>query len=148
MKLGRYADAEAAARRRLDLSPEGSGGHSDLALALLMQNRVDEALLENARDRGPRARLLGAGAIYHAMGRHAEADAALDELQKYASIDPMYVAELSAYRGDIDRAFAALNAGVDAGVAQVYLVKVDFLLDSLRSDPRYRLLLQRMHLPV
>ena len=112
MKLERYADAEAVARRRLDLSPEGSGGHTDLAMALLMQNRALEALAENARELGPRSRLKGDSVIYQAMGRHAEADAAFDEmLQKYGSTDPMHVAELSAYRGDIDRAFEALNIG-------------------------------------
>jgi hypothetical protein len=58
----------------------------------------------------------------------------------------MLIAELSAYRGDSDGAFEALNAGVSAGSMAVYLVKVDHLFNALRTDPRYPLLLQRMRL--
>jgi hypothetical protein len=36
---------------------------------------------------------------------------------------------------------------VSAGLAQAYMVKSDFLLNPLSTDPRFHQLLQRMHLP-
>jgi TolB-like protein len=146
-RVGRYQDAEAMARRRLDLSPDGSGGHADLALALLMQGRTEDARAEAERESDPHARLLVEGIVYQAAGNQVEADAVFNEaVQKYGNTNPMLIAELSAYRGDSDGAFEALNAGVSAGSMAVYLVKVDHLFNALRTDPRYPLLLQRMRL--
>ena len=49
--------------------------------------------------------------------------------------------------GDHGRAFAWFNKAVDQHCFWMISLKVDPLLDSIRSDPRYRELLQRMNLP-
>jgi tetratricopeptide (TPR) repeat protein len=47
---------------------------------------------------------------------------------------------------DTDHAFASLNATIDSGCYQVVWFKAEPLLDSIRPDPRYLALLQRVNL--
>jgi TolB-like protein/DNA-binding winged helix-turn-helix (wHTH) protein/Flp pilus assembly protein TadD len=145
--LGRYAEAEAAARKRLDISPDGSGAHSGLAVALALQNRGEEALAEIAQERDAEQRLWGIAIIYQTMGRRQQADAAYAEaLSKLADI-PIFVAELNAFRGDRDRALAALDKGASLFDRGVLRMKSDFMLRSLHDDPRYKAILVRLGIP-
>jgi hypothetical protein len=48
--------------------------------------------------------------------------------------------------GDRDRAFAWFNKAIDHHCVMMINLKIDPLLDSIRSDPRYHQLLQRMKL--
>lgn len=145
--LGRYAEAEAMARRRLDVSPDGSGGHAQLAFALDFQNRGEEALAEAARERDDNYRILSKAITYQSLGRRAEADAAYREVLSELAEIPIFVAELNAFRGDKDQAFAALDKAVSTGDRGAYMIKTDFLLRSLETDPRYKRILARLGLP-
>jgi len=82
---------------------------------------------------------------YHALGRKQESDANLAALiAKFQS--PM--AEVYAFRCETDRAFQSLDRAYtehDTGLAQL---EGDPLLKSLGHDPRYKALLQKMHLPL
>jgi hypothetical protein len=48
--------------------------------------------------------------------------------------------------GNIDLAFEFLDKACETGDSELYDVKVDPNLDPLRFDPRYRVLLQKLHL--
>jgi serine/threonine-protein kinase len=66
----------------------------------------------------------------------------------FASLGAFQIAEIYAWRGDKDQAFAWLDrayAQRDGGLATV---KYDPLLAPLRADPRYKMLLVKMKLPV
>ena len=58
------------------------------------------------------------------------------------------IAEVYAYRGESDKAFAWLDRAYRQRDGGLTYVKVDPLLKSLRRDPRYADLLMKMHLPV
>jgi TolB-like protein/Flp pilus assembly protein TadD len=145
--LGRYKEAEGVARKRLNISPDGSGGHSGLAVALALQNRGEEALEEIARELDSGQRLWGTAIIYQTMGRRQQANAAYEEaLSQFANV-PILAAELYAFRGDKDRAFAALDKGASVLDRGVIRLKSDFMLRSLHDDPRYKAILARLGLP-
>jgi TolB-like protein/DNA-binding winged helix-turn-helix (wHTH) protein len=85
-----------------ELQPEGVGW------ALIQSGRFDEALAAIEKMQPGVARTQSLALVYHALGRKPEADAALAELVAAAS-DPFLIAEIYAYRGDIDAAFKWLD---------------------------------------
>ncbi len=85
--------------------------------------------------------------IYWAMGKRTESDAALTSLQaKFASSDPYGIAEVCAYRGEIDTALRWLDRGYRQHNAKMVGLKADPLLRNLHDDPRFHTLLTRMRL--
>jgi hypothetical protein len=85
---------------------------------------------------------------YRALGRRADADAALAELENIAASDaPDEIARIYALRDDRDAAFTWLNRAYelhDYGLSQIKL-NPDF--NSLKTDPRYAAFLRKMKLP-
>ena len=64
---------------------------------------------------------------------------------------PLFVAEVYAQLGDKDRAFYWLEQGYErhelaGGFGDLCFIKLDHMLDPLRSDPRFQDLLRRVHL--
>ncbi len=145
---GRYDEAEAAFRKSLELKPGQGYSHNGLALVLLAKNQPDAALAEMRQEPDDSWRLQGLAIVQHALGHHAESDAALTELsQKFAEDAPYQIATVHAYRGNSDEAFRWLErayAGRDSTLASI---KVDPLLKRLTTDPRYAALLARLKLP-
>jgi hypothetical protein len=69
-------------------------------------------------------------------------------IRDFASLGAFQIAEIYAWRGEKDQALAWLDrayAQRDGGLATV---EYDPLLASLRADPRYKMLLVKMKLPV
>ena len=92
--------AEAAYRKALDLDPN-TNVHRILGLILLAQGRPDAMLAEMERVSSPMFRRLGLALAYHAMGRKADAKAALAELiERDAGNAAFQIAEVYAFRGD------------------------------------------------
>ena len=82
LRLGRYADGEASARRALEISPTYAYGRYFLALPLLLQGKAAEALAELGKETEPGAQLMGFALAYHALGQREKADAALARLEE------------------------------------------------------------------
>jgi TolB-like protein/DNA-binding winged helix-turn-helix (wHTH) protein/Tfp pilus assembly protein PilF len=111
----RFKEAKAELARARELSPE-LGAEFDLATVriLVFEGRLDEAA--RLADRLPKSRLQdqALALLGNAAGRKAEADAALARLAaKPATPVDVRLAEVYAYRGMREEAFAALS-----GVAQ------------------------------
>ncbi len=66
---------------------------------------------------------------------------------KTAYVSPTSIAELYAELGDKDHAFEWLNTASQERDFAVSSIRTDFLLDSLRSDPRYAELVRKIGLP-
>jgi hypothetical protein len=82
------------------------------------------------------------------MKRKAESDAALARATKrYAQRWAYGIAEVHAYRGEIDHAFAWLDRAYRQKDVMLYRVKVDPLLRKLEPDARYKTFLRKMNLP-
>ena len=92
-------------------------------------------------------RLRGLAAVYWAIGRRTESDAALKALtDKFASIDSYGIAAVHAYRGEIDDALRWLDRAYRGHVYGMLGLKTDPLLRNLHGDPRFQELLSRMRL--
>ena len=85
--------------------------------------------------------------IYWDLARHNESDAALEHLESsYANNLAYNIAEMRAYRGEIDAAFHWLDKAYRERDSGMTLLKIDPLMNRLRGDARYRALLVKMKL--
>jgi tetratricopeptide (TPR) repeat protein len=85
---------------------------------------------------------------YQALGRKADADAALASAeQKDADDSPYAIARTHAYRGEFDLAFSWLDRAFRQRDFYLTNVKVEPLLQPLKRDPRYSTLLRKLQLP-
>jgi TolB-like protein/predicted Ser/Thr protein kinase len=148
-RAGRLDQAEAAFRKALELNSEYPGAHMQLARVHLMRPKPQAALQETDREGELPWRRQGRALAYHALGRKGEADAALAELlEKDKENAAFQIAEVYAFRGEADRAFAWLErayAQRDSGLPEM---KGDPLLKNLEADPRYGAFLEKMRLPL
>jgi serine/threonine protein kinase/tetratricopeptide (TPR) repeat protein len=146
--LGRLDESTAAFQKVLELNPEYPGAHEDLALVYLAQSRPDAALAEMEQEKRDLWQRYGLSLLYHALGRQKEADFKLSELvENYQDVAAYQIAEVYAYRGEVNRAFEWLErayAQRDSGLSQI---KGDPHLKRLASDPRYAAFLEKMRLP-
>ena len=146
---GRLPEAEAALRKLLELSPGLAVVHSHLARVLLARGEAQAALAATEKEPSEAWRAIGLPLAYHALGRKAESDAALRELtRKFGDEWAFQIAEVHAFRGELDEALAWLDrayAQRDGGLAEI---KGDPLLEKLEGDPRFEAFLRRMKLDV
>ncbi len=84
-----------------------------------------------------------AAIVLHELGRGAESEAAFSELRERFGTDaPNVVAEVYAWKGDADTAFAWLDKVVDLSVHPVRMEFQSPLLSSLHDDPRWEAFLE------
>jgi len=135
---GRYDAAIASFRTLLSLSPNRGGAHAQLGNALMLKGDATAALAEIEQEKSEMWRMIGLPMVYCALGRKADADAALNALiakyEKEASCDIAYV---YAFCGDADKAFERLDKAVayqDPGLGGIV---AENLFDKIHSDPRW-----------
>jgi TolB-like protein/Tfp pilus assembly protein PilF len=147
-RSGRLAEAEAEFRRALDISPTYLWAHWSLGTVLLMAGRLDAALSQMQQATPDCGSDAGLALVYHAMKRNAESDAALARATKADAGRWAYgIAEVHAYRGEIDRAFTWLDRAYRQKDVVLYRIKGDPLLRKLEPDARYKTFLRKMKLP-
>jgi len=145
---GELGAAEAEVRRMLQISPFWGEGHYDLGGILLLEGKVQAALAEMQLEQTAWSRYAGLAMVYHAMGRHADSDAALAAVEKGGAQDyASEIADAYAYRGEADPAFKWLERAYHQKDTALYLIKTDVFFARLKSDPRYAEFLRKMNLP-
>jgi TolB-like protein/Tfp pilus assembly protein PilF len=141
-----FAAARQAQNRALQINPGSIWPGYRLAQIELLDGHPERAL-EFAQT-SSRPEIVTAMAAY-TLGRAADSQRALDELiSRFAQTLAYQIAEVYAWRGETDHAFAWLDrsyAQHDAGLATV---KIDLFLGKVRADPRYAALLKTMGLPL
>src|SRR5258706_2810565 len=146
--IGRYGEARAALREAAELNPQLSSLHLTRAEILLAEGRPQEALAEMAEETGEWEKLTGEALAYHGTGRREESENALKKLIATHQSDAAFqIAEVYAYRGDIENAFQWMDRAIrqrDPGAPEA---KTDPLMKNLRQDPRFAELLKKMRLP-
>jgi len=143
----RLAEAEAEIRGALALEPKVLLGPTLLSYTCLLQGRLDEAVAAAERETTPHLRLGPLALVRQAQGRHADADAALAELAThYADRMAFNVAQIHAYRGEIDPAFAWLDRAFAHRDSALVHAKLDPFLRNLHGDRRWQQFLQRLGL--
>jgi serine/threonine-protein kinase len=151
---GSLEEALAECRRVLDLDPGFSLGLWMKAVALSGLGRHDDALEAAERavtcSRRQSFFLAYAACTYAGAGRRQDAEAIGQELhqrERQTYVSPMCFAEISTALGDTERAFEWLERAFDHRSPFLVTLGVNPVYDTLRQDPRFDGLLNRLGLP-
>lgn len=139
----------------LELDPNPVQGHPIiLGLAYEQKNMHDEAIIEFKKALSFQTMesetLAYIGYSYAKSGRKEEAQKVLDELlemSKQDYVEPFFIALVYTALGEKDEAFVWLEKGYEEHILTMGELKIDPMFDSLRNDPRFENLLQRIGPP-
>jgi tetratricopeptide (TPR) repeat protein len=142
----RYEEALPHLQRAVELEPQSIHANYRLGDLYAQLGRYDEAIAAYERTRGempedfnPQPAI---ARVYALMGKHRQAKRMINGVESA----PYVIAAVYAALGDKDEAFRILEKAVEE---RQYLtpLKVEPPLESLHSDPRWKLLLRRMNFP-
>jgi tetratricopeptide (TPR) repeat protein len=146
---GRYEEAEASLQKTLDLDPQAASVHSTRAMIRLFQGQPQQALAEAQQEPAEWARLSAEALAYYDLHRRDDSNIALAQLVAMHADDAAFqIAEVYAYRGELDKAFDWLDRAYQVRDPGTPEVKIDPLLKNLRHDLRYADFLKKMRLAV
>lgn len=146
--LGRYEEAKAELTKAQELNSQHSSLHLIRSEIFLMEGHPPEAVAEIEKETSDWQKLSGEALAYSAAGRRQESDNALRTLIATHQNDCAYqIAEVYAYRGEVDKAFQWLDRAYKQRDGGIREVTNDPLMKSLLHDPRYAQLLGRMGRP-
>ncbi len=142
-----YREAREAIDRALAINPESSFAKTNLVVLELLEGHAPEAL-SVARTAGVVWSQVGVAMAEHTLGHSRESQAALDELiAKYAHDSAYQIAEVYAWRGEIDKAFEWLERAYVQHDGGIGLIKTDPVLKPLRTDARFAAMVKKLGLP-
>jgi len=135
-------------RRAIELNAAYDGAKPGYATTLLLMGKADEALAQAQDASDEEQRLFALAYSYWALGRKAESDATLHQLEgKFAPAWSVDIADVHAYRGDAAGAAQWLQRAYEGRRPALSLIKIDPLMASLKGDPRFKAVLRKMKLP-
>jgi tetratricopeptide (TPR) repeat protein len=144
----RLDEAAVSLQMALSLSPGRAAAQYFLGLVRLAQGDAQAALAAMEQESADVYRLTGTALVQHVLGDAGASDAALKELiEKWAAEAAYQVAEIYAFRGEIDHAFDWLEQAYDERDSGLTNMLVDPLVANLHDDPRWKPLLDKMGLP-
>jgi TolB-like protein/Tfp pilus assembly protein PilF len=147
--LGRFGDAEAILLKRIEISPESFGSYAYLANTFFFRQRYDEALALYEQEPLGGFKYAGLAAVHYLMGNQGASDDALAKLtaQEDGGWDWQLV-EAYAIRGELDEAFAAMDDAYESRDTGLHLILGDRFIESLRGDPRYEAMVEKLGIRV
>jgi TolB-like protein/DNA-binding winged helix-turn-helix (wHTH) protein len=151
----RYDEALQQARATIEMDPNFAHAHRVLERIYDEKRMFPEAIAEGRRAVAPtgddRWMLLDLASTYAQAGKKTEMQ---DCLRRAAKISPggvlpdlMATAEIYATLGEVDHAFKVMENLYRRREGGLILLNADPRFDSLKSDPRFQQLLQRIGLP-
>ncbi len=144
-----YPAAYEAVHRALTIRPRDSSASFQLGCLRLVGGRGEDALATFQSNSFAIFRDTGVALAEHTLGNAEASQQALDKLIATAAADAAYqIVEVYAWRGDKDKAFEWLERAYRQHDGGLTAIKTDLLLASLRSDPRYVAMLQKLNLPM
>ena len=150
----RHDQAIEQLHRALELDENYWFAHLILGLALQQQGKLPEAIDQFQRSRREEPvspETMGAlGQAYAAAGESDKAIEVLEELEKWSKsyyISPFHRGRIYAALGQREQAFAWFETAYEEHSFYLSWFKVEPELDPLRSDPRFKSLLQRLAFP-
>jgi serine/threonine-protein kinase len=149
-----YDEAIARYRQTLDMEPDFIQGHLALGLAYAQTGQYDEAtaVLGKSVEMSGRAPVTIA-ALGYSLGRAGNSEAAGEILEELLALSEVryipayYIAGLYVGLGDTDSAFDWLFRACEEPSGPIASLNVEPGVDSLRSDPRFEELVERLKLP-
>jgi len=152
--LSRQYDASIEQSRKvIEMEPDFYLAHYTLAMALTQKKDYANAISEFKKAKSISDipwNDAGLGYVYASAGRKQEALQVIAELEaktKQRHVSPYAIATIYAGLDDPDRTFEWLEKAYQERSPGLTLLKVEPMLDNIRSDPRYTDLLRRMGLP-
>jgi TolB-like protein len=146
----RYDDAEAQARKTLEMDPHFYVAHYYLGEAFQFKGKLADAIAEFQKaydlNNDPFS-LAMLGQTYARQGKTDEAQKVLARLREQAKsqyISPYAFAVVLTALGDKAHAIDELEHGYDDTGFYISLIKVDPLFDDLRGDPRFEALVREI----
>ncbi len=142
----RFDEAEASYRMLLTLSSGYIGAQYGLGAVMLLQGDAEAAMTAFEQETDEEYRVKGLALAYHALGRWAESEAALEELKgEWGERWPSEVAHVYAYRGEVASAFEWLEKEYEVGGSGGWgEMRLNPLLNSLHNDPRWHAILDKV----
>jgi tetratricopeptide (TPR) repeat protein len=138
----------------LDMDQTFADGHFELGMTYEAEGAHERAIREFQKgislDPGNPLMLSLLGHAYGAAGKRKDAESVLRNLNSLAKRQPVSAFHFAVVRmglGESDQAFELLNKAWEERYEMMGWLKVDPLFDSLRSDPRFDALVQRMGFP-
>jgi TolB-like protein/Flp pilus assembly protein TadD len=146
--LDRLDEAEAAARKSIELQPGAAVFHEQLTIILIQRGDAAGALVA-ARQEPPGAWQDAAIALALQIGPDRKAaDSALQNLiDKHSTQDAYQVAQVYALRNDADETFAWLDRAWSTRDSGIRYLLYDPLILRFRSDPRFVRFCRSVNLP-
>jgi TolB-like protein/predicted Zn-dependent protease len=145
---GRLTESETVSRRLIELDPAHGSALDQLGHIYLARGDARTALTLIEQESDEYWRTMSLPIVYRALGREADSVQALRSVEaKYGDQGPYQIAEVHAYRGEVDAAFEWLERAIVERDGGLTWIKVDNLVANLRSDPRYKTILRKMNLP-
>jgi serine/threonine-protein kinase len=136
--VGRYDEAEAAARRGLELQPNSSLNHYLIARVHLLRGNPDAALREAQAEAGEIYRSLGIALAQTARGDRPASDEALaNMISRHGADNPFRVALIYAARREDEKVFEWLERAYEAHDPRVINTTSEDWLKPYHSDPRF-----------
>jgi TolB-like protein/tetratricopeptide (TPR) repeat protein len=147
-RTGRFSEGSRWIRRGLGISPRWGTGHYFLAIDLLMDGKIDEAIESAKAEKPGDGQFLALADVYYAQHRTADSDASLAKAiaingDNWASA----IAMVYAWRGEADKAMQWLERAYAQHDEQLYMIKGEPQLRNLEKDKRYKDFLRKMKLP-
>jgi len=140
-------------RKVIEMEPNFYLAHFTLAMALAQKHDYTTAISEFQKARSLSDvpwNYAGLGYVYAASGRRQEALQVIADMKAKAKqryVSSYAIATVYAGLGDRDKAFEWLEKAYDERSPGLTWLKAEPMLDSIRSDPRYAILLRRIGLP-
>jgi tetratricopeptide (TPR) repeat protein len=146
---GRFAEAEAAYRKAVELGPTGAGLHALLANILLSTHKAAEAVAEAELEPDAGWRETALLFALDAAGRKSDADRAITAYElKYGDDDPGGIAAFYACRQDTKLTIQWLSRFVAKHQGEYHdLPNREACFKNVESDPSYKALRKKLKLP-
>jgi TolB-like protein/Tfp pilus assembly protein PilF len=153
---GEYDLAIEQFKKVVEMDPSFASVHGDLAGAYLQTGKYDlwiqeaETEFNLSHQDEYEAVFKEVGKVYARSGIEAALREWAEqevELSKRRYEDPALIGFIYAKAGEKDQAFAWLEKGLKEKSDRIQYLKIDHMVDSLRSDPRYADMLKRMGMP-
>jgi TolB-like protein/DNA-binding winged helix-turn-helix (wHTH) protein/Flp pilus assembly protein TadD len=143
-----YPAAYDAVRRALAIRPTDNSSSFQLGCLQLFDGKARDALETFQSNSFAIFRDTGVAMAQHTLGDAESSQQALDRVIATAAGDAAYqIAEVYAWRGEKDKAFEWLERAYRQQDGGLTAIKIDLVLESLRSDSRYVAMLRKLNLP-
>ncbi|MEO8072438.1 MAG: protein kinase [Acidobacteriota bacterium] len=142
---GQLADSEKAFEKALELVPQRFVSGALLALVIMDQQRIEDALAQAMCEPDEFWRLWSLAILYYAARRKADSDETLRTLtENHADGNAYQIAEIHSMRGETDAAFDWLESAYQERDPGMTHAKVNPRFRPLYDDPRWSVILEKI----